>query len=542
VSLRRADFLRGLALALAWPAGVARAAAGKAPALTGLRVENRGHPFAGDRRLLTTVSRNRERDTAVVHFTLRTPADLLVEAIRTDTVKAGEPHVSVVWRERHRLGHGPHRLAWTPARSLPPRTYILRLTVSANGDSRQYGAYRPGRPTRVDAPVVRVLGVDVATTKASYAPGEAADLVVATDAQTLRAQVFRYAGGGRVVERDLRTNAVAVTPAATVDWRSSGDRPARLRLVRAGGDWPSGLYFVRLTASDGRSGYAPFIVRPRSLGTNRVAVVLSTNTWQAYNFYDADGDGWGDSWYVSGATRAVDVTRPYLDFGLPFRFRDWDLTFLAWLNRSGRRVDFLSDGDLEAVGTGERLRNAYDLVVFPGHEEYVTERAYDIVQRYRDLGGHLIFLSANNFFRRVVRDGRRLVRAREWRHLGRPEAGLVGVQYVGSDPGGRQAPFVVTGAAAVPWLFEGTGLGDGDTFGRYGIEIDARGALSPDQTIVLARIPDLMGPGRSAEMTLYDSPSGGTVFAAGALNFAASLEDGRVARLVDNLWRRLAGD
>src|SRR5205823_774057 len=79
------------------------------------------------------------------------------------------------------------------------------------------------------------------------------------------------------------------------------------------GDWPSGLYFVRATAADGRVGYAPFIVRPRRLGTQRVAVVLATNTWAAYNFADADGNGWGDSWYVTGKQHTVDLSRPYLD-------------------------------------------------------------------------------------------------------------------------------------------------------------------------------------------------------------------------------------
>jgi hypothetical protein len=70
----------------------------------------------------------------------------------------------------------------------------------------------------------------------------------------------------------------------------------------------------------------------------------------------------------------------------------------------------------------------------------VTTRAYDIVERYRDLGGNLLFLAANNFFRRVRRDGRHLVREQLWRDVGRDEAGLVGVRYVGSDQGQRQAP------------------------------------------------------------------------------------------------------
>jgi hypothetical protein len=116
----------------------------------------------------------------------------------------------------------------------------------------------------------------------------------------------------------------------------------------------------------------------------------------------------------------------------------------------------------------------------------------------------------------------------------------VGVQYVGSDHGQRQSGYIVTGAAALPWAFEGTGLGDGDVFGRYGIEIDARTAASPAGIQLLAHIPDLLGPGRSAEMTYYETPAGAKVFAAGSLNFGASLGRPEVDRLLSNVWSRLA--
>ena len=114
------------------------------------------------------------------------------------------------------------------------------------------------------------------------------------------------------------------------------------------------------------------------------------------------------------------------------------------------------------------------------------------------------------------------------------------MQYVGSNYGEKLAPFVVSGATFAPWAFEGTGLGDGDTFGRYGIEIDGRTAASPPGIQVLARIPDLLGRARTAEMTYYETATGAKVFAAGALNFAASLGRPEVGRLVENVWDRLA--
>ena len=90
------------------------------------------------------------------------------------------------------------------------------------------------------------------------------------------------------------------------------------------------------------------------------------------------------------------------------------------------------------------------------------------------------------------------------------------------------------------WAFAGTSLSAGASFGRYGIEIDARTTASPPGTQLLASIPDVLGPGRNAEMTYYETPAGAKVFAAGALNFAASLGDPVVARIMDNLWTRLS--
>ena len=76
---------------------------------------------------------------------------------------------------------------------------------------------------------------------------------------------------------------------------------------------PSGLYYAQLAAPDGRVGYAVFVVRPTQLGaTRRVLVVLPTDTWQAYNFQDVNGDGYGDTWYAGPPNQTVDTGRPYI--------------------------------------------------------------------------------------------------------------------------------------------------------------------------------------------------------------------------------------
>jgi hypothetical protein len=507
-----------------------------APKLLDLRVSNGSTPYAGDGPLLTTVSPNGDgfRDRAVVGFRLTKSAAVELDVLQTVNVKRGKNTVQTISSVRHAFSRGRHRLVWTPARTLPSGTYVLELTVTdTQGRRRIYNDLPLAGRVRIRAPVVRIqrIGVSVG---ARYMPGQTAVASVATDARQLDVDVLSFRNGRGAV--DPKTGASPIAPPVALAWRGHRKAPGRVRIHI--GDWPSGLYFVRITSKDRRVGYAPFVIRPPVLGTSRIAVVLPTNTWQAYNFADANGDGWGDSWYVNGAFRRVDISRPYNDSGIPLRFRDFDSAIVAWLSARGN-VDFLTDLDLEHVASGDLLAHVYDLIVFPGHEEYTTAHEYNVVRRFRNLGGNLMFLSANNFFWKVVFQGQVMRRVGEWRNLGRPEAGLVGVQYVASNYGVHQGGYIANTAGA-PWVFAGTGLANGQSFGSYGYEIDIRSPATPAGTILLASIPDLMGPGRTAEMTYYETAAGAKVFAAGALNFGASVGDPVVARILDNVWTRLS--
>lgn len=503
-----------------------------APVLAKLRVANGGRPFAGDGRLLTTVSPDGDgfRDSVAVLFDLSERATVHVQAFRTRKTLE-----EAVWGTTMEAGPGPASVTWVPAEGMPARTYLLRIAVTDRlGNRRVYGGDRRHFPYILPAPAVRVLGVEAAFEARSYAPGQHAMLGVETDARSLVVQLFRAGPEWTATLRRDELNGIEVTEPVTIDW--SRHRSARSGIRVRVGDWPTGLYYARLQADDGRVGFAPFVVRPGIPGRVRVAVVLPTNTWAAYNFRDADGDGWGDTWYAGGDP-PVRLDRAFLDRGVPPKFRRYDLGFLHWLYHGGRDAEFLSEEDLERFGTGDRLAATYDLVIVAGHTEYVTEREYDVVERYRDLGGNLWFLSANNFFWRVERRGDELRRVGLWRDLGRPEAALVGVQYLANDDGSRQAPFVVA-ADAPPWVWDGTSIGPGERVGSYGIEIDARTPDSPPGTVVLATVPDLLGPGRTAEMTYYETAAGAKVFAAGVLNFGGSAERWAVRRLLDNLWAR----
>ena len=385
---------------------------------------------------------------------------------------------------------------------------------------------------------MRVQGIDAGFTKPSYLPGDVAYLHVATDEPSLTLRVFHSGPEQVVTYADNQFAGIEVDPQPiALDWKAWQSKPHTIGLSVP--DLASGLYYVQLSGDDGRVGYAPFVIRPAVLGaTSRILVVLPTNTWQAYNFQDVNGDGYGDTWYAGPPNGTVDLGRTYIARGVPPRFYRYDLPFLHWLYWSGKSAEFISDSDFDAIGAGDDLAQAYDLIVFEGHEEYVTSHEYDVVARFRDLGGNLMFLSANNFFWKVDQQGQVLRKIGEWRDAGRPEAGLIGVEYRANDDGQKQGVFTVQSATTAPWLWAGTGLIDGSTFGQvvggYGIEIDSTTADSPPGTLVLAQIPDLLGPGITAQMSYYETVGGAKVFAAGALDFGGSATFWPMKHMLDN--------
>jgi hypothetical protein len=367
-------------------------------------------------------------------------------------------------------------------------------------------------------------GVQASFVARSYAPGAVAQLDLHGDGPQVRVGIFR-AGAGH----DGVMQGAAVGTERTV-------HPGGTLAVKLG-NWPSGLYYARVVTPGRGMWDAPFVVRPARLGEHRIAIVLPTNTWQAYNDED------DDSWYFNPSVTQVDLARPYLDAGVPPHYRGYDRGFLRWVFLHGLQADFLSDDDLDRIARGDDLAHAYDLIIFPGHEEYVTSHEFDVTERYRDLGGNLAFLSSNDFFYKVEKFGDTMNGRWRWRDLGRPEAALVGEQYVDwNHDRYPNRPYHVTDASDAKWLFRGTGLGNGSTFGVYGIEVDSVAPSSPRGTKVLARIPNIFGQGKSAEMTYYETASGARVFSAGVMNFGGSSLWPEVRTMVGNVIAHLRGE
>jgi hypothetical protein len=403
-------------------------------------------------------------------------------------------------------------------------------------DAAEMNEAREDRP-----PVSHRPAVQAAFAAESYRPGSVAKLVFFDRARRVSLQFYVVgAGTGKWGDGILLASDVMRGTPVGLDRRIGTVRFGTTVRVRVGG-WPSGLYFAELTASGGRVGYAPFVLAPPRLGGHRIAVVMPTQTWQAYNYRDDNRDGIGDTWYAGHGQTTARLYRPFEDRGVPAHYKYYDEPFLRWLVHERIPVDVLSDAELRQT-SGAALARAYQLIVFPGHHEYVTRHEFDAVTRYRDLGGDLIFLSANNFYSKVtIRDGV-MTRVGWYRYLHQPESALVGVQFYHNDLGEHRGPWTIRPTDAGRRIFSGTGLVPGDQLVSGGIEADEVTTASPPHLRVLAEIVNLFGDGRNAQMTYYETAQGAKVFAAGAFTLACSSWEPHVSRLIENLLLQMVDD
>ncbi|HEY2779032.1 MAG TPA: N,N-dimethylformamidase beta subunit family domain-containing protein [Gaiellaceae bacterium] len=510
----------------AW-APLARAAekAGAQSVVRRIAVRSGGLAFFGDRQHFATINPRSSTGRRFAELTVDSRAET---SAFFEVVNRHGAGAVVNSRTPMFLRRGVNRIPWNPPPSMAPGSYILRV--------RSDVGEVPG-PVLAQA-VVRVLDVEATFDRRSAVPGETVHLSVLCDAPWLTLTLLHCGPETVPTYSNSLMNGVPVAPPQRLDLTGHRSKPGSFT-IRLPTTLTTGVHTARLEGPSGHLGFAPIVIRPAA-PTQRVAAVMPTTTWQAYNFYDENGDGLGGTWYAVWAQKRVKVTRPHLRRGVPYRWRSYDLQFQLWLTSRGHAVDMYADEDIEHFASAAALRAAYDLIIFPGHTEYVTSRLFDMIEGFRDLGGRLIFLSANNFFRQVVREGSKVHLITEWRNKNRPESSLLGAQYIANDRGQHQQPFIVTGADVAPWLFVNTGLGNGSTFGRYGIEIDATGPASPPGTQVLAQIPDLFGPGRTAQMTYYETAAGARVFSAGALNFGGTVMLwSTTATILDNVWARM---
>jgi hypothetical protein len=278
--------------------------------------------------------------------------------------------------------------------------------------------------------------------------------------------------------------------------------------------WPAGVYVAMLVEGDGRGrevtsldfgtpdardSKALFVVAPPGGGARSpILYKLPLFTYHAYNRVTPESynpvtrqGGWslytvprpGD--LPRAVPPAVSVRRPgggtggtpWDMFNLdPFdptprqTFVHWDAPFVGWLERSGYAVDFCTDLDLHRDGDG-RLLAGRSLLLCAGHDEYWSEAMRRNVDAFVGGGGNVAFLCGNTCWYHVsFDDDFAFRRLHPWSdpECGNPENALTGVSY--RNGGERRAtdelrPFGYTVQHADHWIYEGTGLREGETFG-----------------------------------------------------------------------------
>lgn len=428
---------------------------------------------------------------------------------------------------------------------------------------------------------------------ASVTPGDR--LALRVDAQApFDVEWYRLgwygAAGGRLVRVDPRLPAArgpgplvdASTGRAEAPWPSAFD-------LQVPSDWTTGMYAAVLRPRVGNPGYVPFVVRRAPGDPAPMLFVSAALTWQAYNtwgganLYDAS---MADSPEISNGRRAVQVSfdRPFaLHQGAGYLPR-WELQFVRWQEREGVDVDYAADLDLEldpGILAGRRL------VVFAGHHEYWSRPMRMALEAAVASGVNVLFLSANEVYWQVRLEDSPLGSARRvtcyksarldpmaltrpelttcrWRErpVNDPEAPLVGQMYghIVRRPGDWVA------AQTDHWLYEGTGLHDGDHLvNLVGQEYDSYfPELGNPGTVVLARSPidavikadqqaDRYASPPIHNATMYTAASGATVYAAGTFQWSWAIDqfgdrsyrgastpyDERVVRMTENLFDRL---
>jgi len=325
----------------------------------------------------------------------------------------------------------------------------------------------------------------------SVVPGGRLTLRVSTDASAFQVRFLRQ--GATLA--DLGDLGLGTLPGSDVpfgppdqDWRWPGYD------VAIPPDWPPGVYVAVLSevdspdpdvsTVDGRDGRALFVVRRRD-GASGAPILykLPLFTWHAYNMtgepmgslYTGTHDrvslrrpGGGTGGTPTDAERYPDV----YDLDSPREtFAHWDAGFIAWLEGAGYQVDYCTDLDLHRGTDG--LSGGCRLLVTAGHDEYWTAAMRERVAGFVDRGGNLAVFSGNTCWWRVdLADadpgGPGFGRSGPWHELGEPENRLIGVSYRnagGQWYGGRPEVVGYTVQYADHWVYQGTGLKDGDVFG-----------------------------------------------------------------------------
>lgn len=396
--------------------------------------------------------------------------------------------------------------------------------------------------------------------KISYFTGEKAELKIHCPERTHSVEVIRFGQkpvtmGTQAQVTGIRQNYPFSASQTGADWKTTYS-------FVIPDHWENGMYGAKLETRSGDTSYITFVVKGQEQDLRGdIAVLASTNTWNAYNSWGGyslyentltPSESMRNSSGILSMMRPNPAADPTLSSG---HLAGAEIHILSWLERENYPYKLFADQDLHE---NPEILNPFKILIISTHNEYWTESMYNSLQKFLDRGGSLLYLSGNGIYWKAVLNNNQMeVRKNFQNHLfdgtqggywtkqlNRPESALLGVRFQNTEftvPG----PYKVL--AAGHWVFQGTGLQDGDLIGETGLtkargssggasgwETDQMDKYSPKNTVLLAQGINTVGKG--ADMVYYDHSGGGGVFAVGSITFGGSLAvDEDLSRIVKNV-------
>ncbi|HVW02118.1 MAG TPA: N,N-dimethylformamidase beta subunit family domain-containing protein [Planctomycetaceae bacterium] len=432
---------------------------------------------------------------------------------------------------------------------------------------------------RVDQDGFRSPWIEGYCSKQSVRAGESIDILVSTNPPAkFEIEIFRmgyYGGQGARLMRKLGPFDGKTQPTPKAGEKNLHEcRWEPTTSLTIPDDWVSGVYLGRLTTlpPEGKpywQSYVVFIVRDE-----RPADILfqcSDNTWQAYNrwpnnfslyTHPKDGQGpWADVSFDRPYGREAQFTGVVND---PLtvgsgEFLPLEFPLAYWLEQHGYDVTYCSNSDMLSPDRGLKCK----AFISVGHDEYWDIRQFRSVERLRDAGVNLLFLSGNSvcwvtpFRASSTGEANRIIFrggpfgadndyavGREKDHGPFPEHGpdeglLMGARNVEPVNGGGD--WIV--AKPDHWIFAGTGMKKGDRVpGLIGWEYHGQPAKIPGLEIVGAGTAWQGGDNpQQWTATIYPGPKGNFVFNASTIFWAQGLSSPPGHTLPWSHWSRPHG-
>jgi hypothetical protein len=332
------------------------------------------------------------------------------------------------------------------------------------------------------------MSIEAYASATSVLPGQSIDFMVsydhASNSSDFTIDLVRIGAAPVPIGPQLHGNAdlYPVPP----DFNSNGCQwPVACSFVIPS-DWTSGLYRAQVTGGSGDTTPVFFVVKAAGSGAgSSILLALTVTTYQAYNAWG------GTSLYSSPRSITVTFDRPGDWLGHMNEFGE--TAFIAWAENNGIGLEYCTSIDLHAT---PEILNYYQLLLSVGHDEYWSKEMRDGVESFIANGGNVAFFSGNTCWWQVrfENNSRSMVcyksdedpttpdpliqtdpaRATvKWYDtpVNRPENHMTGVSFrhgggwwgAPDIPSRRYRGYTVANAAH--WVFDATGLTNGQVFG-----------------------------------------------------------------------------